>query len=281
MPGCVRSPQVIFCISTRFSAISHVRKTLFLMESSGLRMGIKKWHALYTYLVKLKNTSTCNVMKNFLLFLNLLILAGLAYIFSGAEDMNMKEEQTSAPETSPSADIVIVKEASYEKTAPIRTLPQAQEVDMNDLLADLDDTPIDQVVETFLTKTAESRIMDFEEGKAAQQKSAVDAIKDYGSIMVRDQSKMLADLRALAASKHITLPDTPDEHQQKALVDLQQEEGNSFDKKFIKMMIIDHKRDVKKFKKAAQSSDPDVRAFALKYLPVVESHLDDVQKLKK
>ncbi|HEY5750219.1 MAG TPA: DUF4142 domain-containing protein [Chryseolinea sp.] len=220
-------------------------------------------------------------MKNFLLFLNLLILAGLAYIFSGAE--NIKEEQASTPETSPSADIVIVKEASFEKPAPtpVRTLPQAQEVNMTDLLVDLDDTPIDQVVETFLTKTAESRIMDFEEGKTAQQKSTVDAIKDYGSLMVRDQSNMLTDLRALAAVKHITLPDTPDEHQQKALADLQQEEGSSFDKKFIKMMIIDHKRDVKKFKKAAQSHDLEVRAFALKYLPVVESHLDDVQKLKK
>jgi putative membrane protein len=218
-------------------------------------------------------------MKNFLLFLNLLILAGLAYIVSGPEDM--KEEATPPQGTSASADIVILKEASFEKPAPPRTLPQAQDINMTDLLADFDDTPIDQVVETFLTKTAESRIMDFEQGKAAQQKSTVDAIKDYGSLMVRDQSKMLADLHALAASKHITLPNTPDEHQQKALADLQQEEGNSFDKKFIKMMIIDHKRDVKKFKKAAQSQDPEVRAFALKYLPVVEAHLDDVLKLKK
>ena len=219
-------------------------------------------------------------MKNFLLFLNLLILAGLAYIFSGAEDMT-PPQQTPSQETSPSADIVIVREASLEKPAPVHVVSQAQEVTMSDLLADLDDTPIDQVVETFLIKTAESRIMDFEEGKTAQQKSAVDAIKDYGSLMVRDQSKMLTDLRALAAAKHITLPDTPDENQQKALADLQGEEGNSFDKKFIKMMIIDHKRDVKKFKKAAQSHDLEVRAFALKYLPVVEAHLEDVQKLRK
>lgn len=218
-------------------------------------------------------------MKNFLLFLNLLILAGLAYIFSGAEDT--KKEQTPTPETSPSADIVILKEASFKKTTPVHTIPQAQEVNMSDLVVDLDDTPIDQVVETFLIKTAESRMMDFEEGRTAQQKSKIDAIKDYGSLMVRDQSKMLADLHALAAAKHIALPDTPDEQQQKALAELQQEEGHSFDKKFIKMMIIDHKRDVKKFKKAAQSHDLEVRAFALKYLPVVESHLNDVEKLKK
>jgi putative membrane protein len=219
-------------------------------------------------------------MKNFLLFLNLLILAGLAYVFSGADDR--KDERASNAEAPRAADIVIVKEASFEKTkpTPVHALPQVQEVSMGDLLVDLDDTPIDQVVETFLTKTAESRIMDFEEGKTAQQKSAVDAIKDYGSLMVRDQSQMLADLHALAAAKHITLPDTPDEDQQKALADLQQEEGKSFDKKFIKMMIIDHKRDVKKFRKATQSHDLEVRAFAIKYLPVVEAHLNDVQKLK-
>jgi putative membrane protein len=219
-------------------------------------------------------------MKNFLLFLNLLILAGLAYVFSGAEDAN--NEQTSSPEVVRAADVVIVKEASFAKARPthVTALPKTQEVNMSDLLTTLDDTPIDQVVETFLTKTAESRIMDFEEGRTAQQKSSVDAIKDYGSLMVRDQSKMLTDLHALAAAKHITLPAMPDEQQQKALANLQQEEGHSFDKKFIKMMIIDHKRDVKKFKKAAQSHDLDVRAFALKYLPVVESHLEDVQKLR-
>lgn len=223
-------------------------------------------------------------MKNFLLFLNLMILAGLAYIFSGAEDK--KAEQAATPVTSSSAHVVIVKEASFEKPAPIHALPlsqevvQPQKVNMSDLLLDLDDTPIDQVVESFLIKIAESRIMDFEEGRTAQEKSTVDAIKDYGSLMVHDQSKMLADLHALAASKHITLPNTPDERQQKALADLQQEEGKSFDKKFIKMMIIDHKRDVKKLKKATESHDLEVRAFAQKYLPVVESHLDDIQKIR-
>jgi putative membrane protein len=47
------------------------------------------------------------------------------------------------------------------------------------------------------------------------------------------------------------------------------------------MMILDHKRDVRTFEKATKSNDADVKLFATKYLPVVQSHLEKIRTLKK
>ncbi|HYI78569.1 MAG TPA: DUF4142 domain-containing protein, partial [Chryseolinea sp.] len=66
----------------------------------------------------------------------------------------------------------------------------------------------------------------------------------------------------------------------KGLTDLKEVHGKSFDKKFIRMMIIDHKRDLKKFEKATRSTDADIQVFATKYLPYVQSHLQKIKALK-
>ncbi|MBL0744990.1 DUF4142 domain-containing protein [Chryseolinea lacunae] len=216
-------------------------------------------------------------MKNFLLFLNISILGGLAYLFSGSTTA-VEQDQATALATTLRDESPLLASATLPVT--LAELHEPAHVNMSDLIVDLDEKPVDEVAEKFLTTAIEARIMDLEQGRAAQQRSATDAVKDYGTLMLRDQNIMLNELRAIAASKHITLPEAPDAKQQEALATLQQQDGKAFDKKFIKMMIIDHKRDVRKFRKATHSNDVDVKAFAVKYLPVVEAHLDYIQKLK-
>ena len=46
-------------------------------------------------------------------------------------------------------------------------------------------------------------------------------------------------------------------------------------------MVKDHKADVKEFKEAAKNlQDPDLRAFASKTLPVLESHLKMAEEME-
>lgn len=47
------------------------------------------------------------------------------------------------------------------------------------------------------------------------------------------------------------------------------------------MIIKDHKRDIRDFKKAMNSDDPDIREFAKRNLPLLEDHLEKAQALKK
>jgi putative membrane protein len=57
-----------------------------------------------------------------------------------------------------------------------------------------------------LTEAADARMMDLEQGKLAVTKGSTTEIREYGQWMVKDQTRMLEDLRALAASKKIAIP---------------------------------------------------------------------------
>ncbi len=61
---------------------------------------------------------------------------------------------------------------------------------------------------------------------------------------------------------------------------LSEENGREFDRTFIKMIIVDHERDLKLFKKAAEYNDPEVSAFAKRYLPLIQSDLQKIKKIK-
>jgi putative membrane protein len=50
--------------------------------------------------------------------------------------------------------------------------------------------------------------------------------------------------------------------------------GNAFDAAYMQYMVQDHKQTVADFQKQAQSgSDPALKSFAQKYLPIIQQHL--------
>ena len=131
----------------------------------------------------------------------------------------------------------------------------------------------------FIVKMADARIMDREEGRLAASLASTKAIRDYGSLMVKDQELLLTKLKQLAASKNITLPNAISEEKSKYLMKLSTLRGEKFDRKFIKMIKTDHKRDVKKFKKATKFEDTDTRKFAEENLPMIQKHLEGAKAL--
>jgi len=140
---------------------------------------------------------------------------------------------------------------------------------------------VDEIVSQFIIESVDARLMDLEEGKVVIQRSTSKNLKEYGDLMMKDQSRMLEELKIIADRKQVKLPSDLSQEKAEGLADLKKEHGTSFDKKFVKMMILDHKRDVKKFEKATKSDDADIKLFATKYLPVVQSHLDKIRTLKK
>lgn len=132
----------------------------------------------------------------------------------------------------------------------------------------------------FIVEMNDARLMDREEGRLAASLGTTKEIRDYGTLMMKDQDILLAELKRLASSKNITLPAAISEKKSKALKKLSTLTGPKFDKRFIRMIKMDHKRDVKRFKKAMQYDDVATREFAAKYLPLIESHLTGVKALK-
>jgi putative membrane protein len=140
----------------------------------------------------------------------------------------------------------------------------------------------------FFAEAASGGMMEVELGTAAQTHASAEQVKRFGSMMVRDHTKANDELKSIAATKNITIPATMGNDQRKMADDLMAKSGTEFDKKYMSMMVDDHKDDIGKFEDAAENAkDPDVKAFALKTLPVLKTHLDsamvindDVKKMK-
>jgi len=116
-------------------------------------------------------------------------------------------------------------------------------------------------------------------GKLAQDKGS-QKVKDFGAMMVTDHSKANDELMALAKSKNITLPSVVSADEQKHFDDLNKKSGADFDKSYTKLMIGDHKTDIKLFENGEKNlKDPDLKAFASKTLPILKMHLEAITKL--
>ncbi len=133
----------------------------------------------------------------------------------------------------------------------------------------------------FMTMAASGGMMEVQLGTLAQQKATNPKVKDFGKMMVDDHTKANEELKALAAQKNITLPQTLSEKHQKHVDDLSAKTGKDFDEAYMDLMTSDHKEDIDEFKEAADDAkDTDIKAFAQKTLPVLQKHLDAAQSIK-
>lgn len=139
---------------------------------------------------------------------------------------------------------------------------------------------IDESVSDFLTEAADSRMMGIAQGELAAERGTTEQIRKYGELMVRDQRRLLEGIRDVAKSKNVALPKTISYEKEHALASLREKNGADFDKKFVQMIIIDHRRDVRKFRNAISITDPDVAGFASRNLLTIEAHLEQAKAIK-
>jgi len=139
---------------------------------------------------------------------------------------------------------------------------------------------VEDEVADFLIKSADARMMDAQVGLLAIEKGSNATIRDFGQRMMNDHSVLLEKIKKLAIQRNIPLPDQISNRKVDVHRNLSDENGRDFDRTFIKMIIADHERDLKLFKKAAEYSDPDVSAFAKRYLPLIQSDLQKIKKIK-
>jgi putative membrane protein len=125
----------------------------------------------------------------------------------------------------------------------------------------------------FVNEAASGGMMEVALGEMASQKAASDDVKSFGQKMVEDHSKANEELKQIAASNNLTIPETMMDKQQKMVDKLSELSGAEFDKEYMKAMLKDHKKDIKKFEKAAENADnAEVQAWAEKTLDVLEQH---------
>ena len=130
----------------------------------------------------------------------------------------------------------------------------------------------------FIKDAAGGGIMEVELGKLASEKAASPQVKEFGKKMEQDHSKLNTELKQLASTKNVQIPDKLEGKGKSTYDRLSKLSGDKFDREYMKAMIDDHKTDVDKFKKEADKADnPDVKSFAAKALPTLERHLEMAQ----
>jgi putative membrane protein len=132
----------------------------------------------------------------------------------------------------------------------------------------------------FYTTLAQGGLNEVDLGKLAQQKASDPKVRDFGAMMVKDHSAANEQLKSLAASKNIKLPDHVSSTQEAGNVKLDVLTGSAFDKAYVQNQITAHQDTVKLLnKEIASGRDPDAKAFAQKVLPTVNSHLQAIDQI--
>jgi putative membrane protein len=133
---------------------------------------------------------------------------------------------------------------------------------------------------TFAAKAAVGGMAEVAVGKMAAAKGTDSKVKDFGNMMVTDHGKANAELMSIAKTKNISLPAGLDAEHQAKSDSLSKLSGAAFDKGYVEVMIEGHKKTLALMQsEAANGKDADLKAFAAKTAPVVQMHLDHIQKI--
>ncbi|WP_160938527.1 DUF4142 domain-containing protein [Teichococcus coralli] len=134
----------------------------------------------------------------------------------------------------------------------------------------------------FMTSAARGGMAEVQMGQLAQRNGRAASVRTFGQKMVTDHSPVNRELMALAQQKQITPPgDIGAEHRQ-TYEQLAELRGSAFDHAYAQAMVKDHQEDLQAFQdEAANGTDPEVKAFAERHVPVLQEHLRMAQQLPR
>lgn len=136
--------------------------------------------------------------------------------------------------------------------------------------------------EQFIKMAGQSGMTEVKLGELASQKGASAKVKEFGATMVKDHGLANQELRDLAGKKGVTLPSELDSKHQGMVDKMSKLSGEAFDKEYADEMVSNHKKAVSEFEKTSKSAaDADLKAWAGKTLPTLQTHLQHAEELKK
>ena len=134
--------------------------------------------------------------------------------------------------------------------------------------------------EKFMKDAAVGGMTEVKLGQLAEQKAASDGVKQFGRRMATDHGRANDELKQLASQKGVALPMDLDRSHQGLYDKLAKLNGADFDRAYMKEMVKDHDKDVKAFRKQADSGkDPDVKSWASKTLPTLQEHQQQAKQV--
>ncbi|SDY92392.1 Predicted outer membrane protein [Micromonospora pattaloongensis] len=133
---------------------------------------------------------------------------------------------------------------------------------------------------SFLQAAHQANMAEISKGNLTQQKNANQQVKDVGSRLVSDHTRLDQSLQQTASKLNVTLPGSPTADQQSALTRLQAVNGPDFDRMFVSINLSWHEQTMQLIQtELSQGSDPDAKRVAQDAEPVIRSHHDALRAL--
>lgn len=131
----------------------------------------------------------------------------------------------------------------------------------------------------FVNAAAASDMFEIESAKLAQTMGKSEAVKDFAEMMERDHTKSTAELKAAAGTANVTPAPEMTAKQQSDLAALRAA-GENFDTLYKQQQLAAHNQALALLRgQADDGTAASLKAFAAKTAPVVEQHLQHVQRL--
>jgi putative membrane protein len=131
----------------------------------------------------------------------------------------------------------------------------------------------------FMNAASQANVAEIGAAKLAVAKSKEDFVKSFAQKMIEDHSKAQQELADLAQQQNVILTVRPDTEHQHMLQELEGLSGAAFDSAYMQSQLLDHQVAITLFRQQSQEGkDKAAKAYAEKYLPQLQHHLDMIKK---
>lgn len=133
----------------------------------------------------------------------------------------------------------------------------------------------------FAMQAAASDQFEIQSSQAALQMARNPRVRQFAQRMVDAHGQTTQQLTQIATSKGMALQPALEPVQQKMLTDLQaMSAGRAFDRAYLNDQVAGHEAAVTVYQnEIANGSDPDLKDFARRTLPIIQNHLRDARRL--
>jgi putative membrane protein len=129
--------------------------------------------------------------------------------------------------------------------------------------------------QAFVNEAARGGEMEVKLGQLAENNGSAAAVKEFGRRMVKDHTRLNAELSATAKSIRLTVPSKISVEQQSEYDQLAMLTGTKFDTAYIHMMVKDHTEDLAAFQNEEKATgNAKLKRAVEAAIPVIEDHLD-------
>jgi putative membrane protein len=134
----------------------------------------------------------------------------------------------------------------------------------------------------FLIKAIQGNLAEVAMGQLAAQQGSSSEVKAYGQMLQKDHSDANTKAMAAASAMGVSAPSEATKKQSSEHDKLAKLTGDKFDREFARHMVMDHKKDIAEYTKAAKMKSGDQAVtYAVDTLPLLQSHLKTAQGLAK